>query len=323
MNKFLCFSLLLISLIFIPNRAVWGDGLADPRPILEIPETVVLKGSKITLKELGTLKGGTTEIVALLQRVDLGATPRPGERRTFSKGYLSFIMQQYGLADRLSLEMPEEVTVKVNSTCILGAEIEETIQALCREKKADLIKKWVELSNLPKEVWLSQGNWKIEAFPVGPLPEVGRALFKVVFSNGKENKSINISGKIKATALVYRAKRDIAFQSEVNPADFEKLEAELTNSKVLVGEIPAGHRSTKKIKLGEILQVDQIQPIPLVLKDHQVVVCVRDGNVEIKILGKAMNDGWLGDQILISNPTSKKIFRGRVSGNGTVEVIIE
>lgn len=314
---------LLIGLMLLTPTIAQGENNEHTAVTFEIPEVVIVSGPKISFNDLGTMKSGQTNVSDYLKRIDLGTAPAPGQVRTFNKEYLNSIIHQYNLPVTVDLQMGTQVVVKLMATCIKGTEIEKAVQNLFAEKKPYLIKKWVELHNIPEMLWLNQGEWKIEAFSVGNLPEVGNALFKVVLTKGKENKTINISGKIRSIALVYGAVRDISHQAVINRTDFVMIERELLSGKELVGEIPSQIRSTKVIKQGEILRTDWFQPIPLVCKDHDVKVIVKDDNVVINIIGIAKVDGWLGDEVLISNPASNKMFRAQVTGNGIAEVNLQ
>jgi flagella basal body P-ring formation protein FlgA len=322
MNKLFWVSLLIGFITLIPMVAQ-GEGSEIATITFEIPEMATIGGPKIFLNDLGKVSSGPNNVSDYLKQVDLGAVPAPGQVRSFSREYLNSIIRQYKFPVVINLQMGERVVVKSMAACVQGTEVEKVIQNLITEENPHLIKKWVELRNVPEVLWLSQGDWKIIAFPIGNLPEVGNALFKVILTKGKETKTINISGKIKATAQVYRALRNISHQALINQTDFELVAMELANGRELMGEIPNQTRSTKLIKQGEILRSDWVQPIPLVCKDHQVKVIVKDENVVIKIIGIAKFDGWLGDEILIMNPVSNKIFKAKVKGNGVVEVNLQ
>ncbi len=311
---------LFLGLLIFSQGIVRGEATQSAEWNLTIPETVTVSGSRITLLDLVKSGNEVEAATANLQEIELGAAPLPGQVRTFSKDYLSFIIKQHNIEQTINLKMGSEVTVRAEATCIRRAEIEIEIGKLLTEKKKNLIKRWIELQNLPEEIWLNRGEWKIEAFPVGDLPEVGRALFKVVLSKGTESKSINISGRIKAIALVYKAKRGISSLAEANPDDFDLAKMELTTGREFVGDIPAQTRITKKVRRGEILRIELLQPIPLVCRNHAVKIIIRNKNVIINIIGIANDDGWLGDDITIINPSSYQAFKAKVIGNGVAEV---
>jgi flagella basal body P-ring formation protein FlgA len=324
MNKFFKISL-LITFIFAAPVITWG-ATSEPTVTIQIPETVEVTGPKLCLNDLGTIKEGQTSASDYLKKVGLGTAPAPGQVRTFNREYLDSIIRQYNFPVTIDIQMGELVSVMSIAACIKKADIEAAVQKLFNEKKPHLMKRWVELHNIPDVIWLNQGEWKIEASMskarTNNSLEVGNALFRVVLSRGNESRVLNISGKIRATALVYRAVKNIAYKSLVNTSDFELIEMELQNGKEVLGVIPSQIRAIKEIKQGEVLRSDWFQPLPLVSKDQEDKVIVQDENVAIKILGVAKADGWLGDEILINNPVSHKIFKARVIDNGTVQLNI-
>lgn len=288
-------------------------------PILEIADRVIVPGPKIYLSDLGVIHDASqTDKMGLM--VDLGPAPYPGQVRVFSRDYLGLILKQKGFSQDLDIRMGKQVEIRVESTCITGAQLEESIQKILPPNDIYVIKKWIELRNLPVQTWLSKGEWQIKASSVGALPKVGTAFFRVTLSKGNEIKTINVSGKIRAFGRVYQSTRDINRHSLINETDFIFVEKELSNGEEVLGRLPQKMRSTKFIKRGEILETDNLQPLPLVTKENFVNVIVKGGNVAIKMTGVAVKDGWLGDQITILNPTSKKKFLGRVIGLNLVEV---
>ncbi|HBE80984.1 MAG TPA: flagella basal body P-ring formation protein FlgA, partial [Firmicutes bacterium] len=302
---------LLVALIILLQIPVSGEA---PEVTFEIPETVAVNGPNVCFNDLGAIKEDTPVRTGyFLKQIDLGPAPAPGQVRILGREYLNSIIQQYKMPFSIHLEMADQVTVKSNAICIQKAELEQAIQNLFSEKKPHLLKKWVEVQNMPDSLWVSQGKWEIEASLVGNPGEVGNGLFKVALTKGSENRILNICGKIRARALVYRAIRDIPRQASLDPTDFELIEAELQNSRELISEFPAKIRATKLIKQGEIIRSEWFQPIPLVCKDQEVTVIARDENVGVKMVGLAKMDGWRGDMIPIINPVSHKTIKAKVT----------
>ncbi|MGE5605710.1 MAG: flagellar basal body P-ring formation chaperone FlgA [Bacteroidota bacterium] len=290
-------------------------------PVLEIADRVIVPGPKIYLSDLGSIQN-SHPVERLNLMVDLGPAPYPGQVRVFSRECLGLILKQKGFNENLDIRMGKQVEVRVESTCITAAQVEAAIEKVIPKNDAFIIKKWVEFRNVPAETWLSKGEWQINASPLGDLPQVGSAYFRVTFTKDNELKTINVSGKIRALGRVYQSIRDIKRHSLINESDFRLIEIELTNGQELLGRIPSDIRSTKLIKEGAILEKDHFQPLPLVIKGDLVNVLVKGGNIAVKMTGIAEKDGWSGDQIQIVNPNSKKKFQGRVIGRNLVEVTL-
>jgi flagella basal body P-ring formation protein FlgA len=296
---------------------------AGPGPTLEIPAEIVVPGPKITMADLGRLSGAGEAELRFLQGIGLGMAPPPGAERVFNRSYLEFVLRQHPQRQELRLKMGEKVVVRIESFHIKGSELAAVIEGLLPPKPPGVTRQWVEYRNLPEELWLAKGDWKVEAASVGKIPELGRTLFKVKLSNGAASKEMNIAAVIKKTALVYRVIRNIPFHTGLNPADFEKAEVTLVNGKEYVGDFPEGYRNIRAFRSGQILEDGAIQPVPLVQKGMEVTVLARGNGVEISLRGIAKKDGWLGDRIVLANPVSKKEFKGRVTGKSCVEVAIE
>ena len=54
-----------------------------------------------------------------------------------------------------------------------------------------------------------------------------------------------------------------------------------------------------------------------------VTVWVRGPNVQVKTVGKARQDGQLGDTVLIEAPSQRGLYSARVCGPRTVEIVIQ
>lgn len=315
---------IVLGLIFI--IPVFGNSPAAATaagPTLEIPAAIVVPGPKITMAELGSLRGAGDAELRFLQGIGLGMAPPPGEKRVFNRSYLEFVLRQYPHLQELRLKMGEKVVARTESFHIGGPELAAEIEGLLPPKPPGVIRQWVEYRNLPEELWLAKGDWKVEAVAAGTIPKLGKVLFKLKLSNGAVIKEMNIAAVIKKTALVYRIIRNIPAHTCLNQADFEKVEITLVNGKEYVGVFPEGYRNIRAFRNGRILENGLIQPVPLVQKGMDVTVLARGNGVEITLSGIAKKDGWLGDRIVLVNPVSKKEFKGRVTGKSCVEVTVK
>ncbi|HOP74287.1 MAG TPA: flagellar basal body P-ring formation chaperone FlgA [Bacillota bacterium] len=291
--------------------------------MVEIPDEVVVSGSRFGLSDLGKITGGTEADRKLLESISFGTPPAPGQTRVFERKYLQLIVSGYRFQQIPELKMGERVTVRTAAVRISGPQLQAAIDRLIAKGKPGIVERWVELRNVPSNIWLAPGNWDVQAAPVGDLPLVGSAVFKVIITNGSETKTLHISGRIRAKALVYRSKRLLPRHTLLNEDEFEQITMELRTGKEFIGELPNYYRNLTVIREGDILLGHQIEEAPLVMKDQPVIMVVRHENFEIRIMGTACADGWMGDAIKIINTSSKKIVTGRVIDKDTVEVIVQ
>ena len=296
-----------------------GTAAAAEGIVVTIPERVTVTGPRIQLGSLASFSGGTPDEYRVLQQLALGPTPQPGQTRVFSKEYLDFQLKQHPLKQPVSLQMGQTVTVQAAATAITHDAIEAEIMKLLPVKAG--ISRWIELNNLPETIWLSQGDWRIQAVPVGNMPDFGNVLFQVRLENGAEQRVLNVSGRIHAKARIYQAARNLPKLTALKAEDLVPVEMELKFGDELTGDC-SGWRTIKSLRAGRVLRMTDLQQVPLVVKGHPVKVTVKDSGVEIAIAGVALADGWNGDSIPIVNPSSNKKFQAKVCGPGATEVII-
>jgi len=288
-----------------------------------IPDEVVVSGPRFGLGDMGKIVGGSEADRKLLDTISFGAPPAPGQTRVFDRKYLQWIVNGYRFQQVPELKMGERVVVRAAAVSVSGTQIQAAIERLIAIEKNGVVERWVELRNVPSNIWLSPGKWEIQAAPTGELPLVGSVVFKVTLTNGQETKAIHISGRVRTKAVVYRSKRTLPRHTLLSEEEFEKITMELRSGKEFVGEWPGRCRNLTVIREGDILMGHQLEEAPLVMKDQPVVVVVRHENFEIRIMGTACDDGWLGDAINIVNTVSKKRVTGRVIDKDTVEVIVQ
>lgn len=304
-------------------RAAGDETIVPVR--LNIPASVVVPGPKIYLSDLGMIEGNRdTASAAEIQGIDLGAAPLPGRERRLTREYLEFILKQHRLNTKISLTMDQAVVIKVDATSISAAEIQQMVEKLLPPKSPDYRDRTLAFVNLPSEIWLEKGDYHLEAASLGKIPEFGNVVFRIeVFNNGEKKKTINVCAKISVTATVYRAMRDLGPKDVLKDEDFSAATQELSSGREIVGKIPVGCRMVRSINPGEILEKQDIEIIPAVTKDGEVAVSVKVDGVEITIKAIAKSDAWIGDELQLYNPASKKIFKGRVIGKNLVEVSVE
>lgn len=308
--------LVIVSVVVLPWAA------AEMALIIEIPPDVMVTDSELTLGDLGRLAGGTAADRALVANIKLGQAPPPGRVRVLGRDYLQSVIGQYGFSRSLELVMGPQVTIRVEAARITGTAIQKAVEARLGPMPEGIVARWLELRSLPEEIWLDQGEWRVDVESVGEIPVAGTTVFKVTLTNGSESKILNLSGKIRAKAIVYRVVRELPVHTVFSEADFEPVAEELRIGSEIFGTFPIDVRNIMTLRKGQILQKRHYQAVPLVNRGVEVTVIIRNVTFEIKMTGVPRTDGWLNQRIQVMNPESRKIFMGKVIARDTVEVIV-
>lgn len=90
-----------------------------------------------------------------------------------------------------------------------------------------------------------------------------------------------------------------------------------------IGELShvIGQRAKACLAKGDRLNMEAIEPVPLVCRNDLVTVFARRGGIEIRSAAKAMGTAGLGAQVELRNELSKQTFVGLVTGLRTAELV--
>jgi flagella basal body P-ring formation protein FlgA len=141
-----------------------------------------------------------------------------------------------------------------------------------------------------------------------------------------ERRAGSVDADVHVTAPHLRARRAIAHRTTLEPADLERVTAD-------VGRMPlealpderllAGARVTRPIAEGRPVVASMVASTQLVKSGDEVRTIVRIGALEARGSAVAAQSGSLGEEIRVVNVESKRALKVRVTGEGEVEVIHE
>lgn len=83
-----------------------------------------------------------------------------------------------------------------------------------------------------------------------------------------------------------------------------------------------GKRLTQSLRKGTPIRGDQLEITPLVRRGDRVTITVRSQGLQIVTLGKAKQDGHLGEMIRVMNLDSKKTVLAEVVDSGDVLIVL-
>lgn len=77
-------------------------------------------------------------------------------------------------------------------------------------------------------------------------------------------------------------------------------------------------RARRTLRAGDILCWNDVERVPDILRGSTVTIISSQGNVEVSLPGKALEDGQKGELIRVENSQYRRILEARVSGEGVV-----
>ncbi|WP_461832402.1 flagellar basal body P-ring formation chaperone FlgA [Aquifex sp.] len=116
------------------------------------------------------------------------------------------------------------------------------------------------------------------------------------------------------------SKRDINPGERLNKRNVEKKRVYLSRC-TRVKEPIENFVARTSIKRGEIIKRSDLRKRFLVKRGERVRVYYKRGNIFIVFDGKALDNGFMNEEVRILPPFSDRVIKGKVIGEGTVKIL--
>ena len=154
------------------------------------------------------------------------------------------------------------------------------------------------------------------------IPRGTRLCWVAAMVDGRERR-VPVTLMVRPVEWLPVARRDIAARESVGDSlvswqmrESAKLGAARTPERGAIGNL----RARVRIAAGEVLTMSRLEPIPEVTIGGAVTLVHSRGAMEIRMAGRALEDGYPGERILVVNTASSRRLRGTVGVGGLVYV---
>lgn len=137
--------------------------------------------------------------------------------------------------------------------------------------------------------------------------------------------SIYVPVNLSAYRHIVVANRNLSRGTRLAESDLTLQEREVSHIKsyyLADKSQAAGQVLKRRVSTGQVVSSTMLTPPKIVAKGQEVAIEAKSGPVRVRMVGIALSDGKLGQQISVKNRRSKKIIRARVSAPGEVEVVM-
>lgn len=322
MGKRVC--LLLFLQLFLLMNYTFAEGI-----FITIPPEAKVDGPFVTLADVAEIKGDDSERISRLGQLKIGSAAAPGGHVVLTKELLGIRLAAEGFDLRnITWNLPEMVTVTTNFQTVNGQTMIDKGITTIKEQIGSGVSS-ADLTIMPigsvQDILTPVGNIVLNSsVPYGVKYNTPTTVRMAVNVNGQSFSAINLRFDVK----VYRQVAVAASQiSQGEALTSEKLRYE----KVSIGRLP----STYFTDMNKIIGLETRRPLtpgtvitdimlnkPIVIKRGSVVnIIARIGSMEVTTVGKAMQDGYVGQLIRVQNMNSNKFISGKVLDETTVQVL--
>jgi flagella basal body P-ring formation protein FlgA len=314
-----CRSLILLfsTLLAVLPCAVtlaWGDG------VLRLKETVEITAATYTLEDIVTLEGFPEEQKGLLERVDIGQTPRPGQWMHVTQTQIAAVLENVspGITRKIQWQGPGFVRIRGGGVRCDRRALKQS--ALCflqhrlREQYDDVS---VRLVGEPRPVITTAGR-------VSFHPKMSRALrlrkrmpvWVDIHVEGEHFQTLPLWFDVSVQMPVWVVQRNLDPKAPMTADSVKKSIRDIAglDGEPLRKASLDGLRTVRPLAQGKILTTDDVAPIPAVSRGDVITVIAGHGMVRLWVKAVALADGTVSQLIDVQNPNSGESFRATVIG---------
>lgn len=298
------------------------------------------KGNVVRLGDVAEVVDDDPEAAAKLSAAELCPAPSPGEKLMLSSRDICDRLRMRGVnlsghslsgASRVTIYSASQPTAKPNKELPPSESLRIQAEARVRAAIVEYLQNYTEAT----AAWsidfkLSDDQVRLicrasakPALQGGQEPWTGEQQFQIAIGTADSVRQFALSATIAQAAPVVVARRAIGRGVVLNRADVElrmPTTSEGAEGAFLKLEDVVGRETARSLSEGSSLTADDIRAPLLVRKRDVVTVYARSPGIRVRVTGRAVEDGALGEVITVESLADRKTFFARVSGAQEVEV---
>lgn len=299
---------------------------ADSALQIYLTRETAIKDNIPALGQVAIIRG-QEDIVAKASKVTLGRISAPGQKIIIDRSIVLSRLASNGIpASSVAFTGAEKITVTQQCQIIKGDEfVERALAFLQKNSPNDSICQW-NLIRLSKDLVLSGDSNEIK-YSVSLVKTGIKNQAKVsitVFSNDKEIATRDIAFRLKYNCRKLVARVDIPAGAVIRPENI-KIEKTVSNTPEPANwSVPYGFVAKRRLAANSVIKSTMIapaKPIVLIKRNQTVLIKVDRRGLFITAIGKAMQDGRLGEYIKVQNVDSRQIIMAKVNEDRSVEPV--
>lgn len=311
--------------------AVLAVLLAGPGPAgageltVTVPERAEVQGERVTLADLALITGPDGALKNDLGAVFITQAPPPGRSVKLQEEYLRFRLRSSGLPlEAVAWDLPETVVVVREAQGLEAGFVRRVFEEYLAEHAPYRDRDWELVSlrtgRLPR---LPAGELTYRLLP-DPSPNPTRLRLNIYLSvNGREVGRIRAAGRINLFSRVVVAARLLPKDRVIQEGDLKVARVNIARLKHGALTDPSGLKGLscrRTLQPGQPVQASDVVKHPVIRRGDTVTIVAQSGSLRVTTLGRAKEEGTVGENISVVNLGSKKRIVAQVVGPNEVRV---
>lgn len=289
-------------------------------------ETAQVAGAQVTLGEISAIADADVQTTARLRAVAVGAAPLAGRSRPLSLDSVRVQLRRAGFdPEALHLTGAQRVTVTRAAATVTGGEIEAAAREAVLAQHPEEGELTVTCPRPPKDVVVPQGKVSLQPQVIGAGRGPTRLVRVMIAVDASPVTSATVCLRVERYDDLLVAARDIPRGEALAPEAFalerrdvmQVMGAPLRDLAAI-----AGCRAKLRLSAGAVLTTQSVERIPVIHRGDPVIVTLSAGAVRVTLQGIARSDAGVGETVMLLNPSSKREFAARATGQGAAEVTL-
>lgn len=278
----------------------------------------------ITLGDIATFDEDSDLSVSLATKI-IGDSPEPGQTVNFkSLDIVKDILRKTTLSNSTKWSGSPNVAVTRKGQQINADQILQAISDYIQSRKHELPKADISFKpkSLPLPFMLPQGELTWEIIPSSP-DIINSSRFSIIIRvDERVRENISVIGEVQAMAPVAVASSNLRRGTILTPSNVILTVRDLSKYKNPCISLRSilGKRLKHTVRSGNVVEGDDVEFPPLVLKGQLVKIVLSHGPLHLSATGVARMNGKLNDIIRVQNTSSNKLIFCRITAPGLVEV---
>jgi flagella basal body P-ring formation protein FlgA len=318
------YNVILVALLMTAQIAVAGENA-----VLEVclPPEIAIKGDVIVLENVGKLSGDET-LAAKAGKITLGQLLTAQQEVTVDRPMILSRLACNGIAaSRVIFSGAEKVTVKQQQQIIKSDKFVELADAVLKKNASKTSDGQWHLMRTPKDFIVSSADGDISLTPhllQNGSPNQAAVRIAVVV-NGKEAGMREVAYRFKYDCNTAITTTDIPAGTVLSPDDIRVEKTMSDNPEPAGWKPPYGFIAKRRLPANTVLCPEMIsaaKPPVVVERNKSVIIRFENPGLLITAVGKAMQQGRVGEYIKVKNVSSQKTIIAKVNEDGTVEPVL-
>ena len=291
--------------------------------VITFHDVAVVKGPKVLLGDVATVKGENADMLATLEVMP---APQPGDTRRMNTDLLMARLRTNGVSlESVTVSGSASVSATTLSLDITGDMLAEKLRQYIEvEMPWDPAVTEIDVPTPSQNFIVPEGELEIEWEANPQYNFLGTGAFRGrVLVDSAVQKTILCKATIETYRNVLVAASDIPRGQLVKGDDVQTERRALSALREMPFESPGevvGLVAKSTIFPGQMITKRKVELPTLVRRNQVVLVETGDGGLRVQARAIAQNSGAAGDAITCMNPTNKELFQGVVRSDGTVMV---